>query len=154
MVELLLTQYGKRGTEDILNGYLVERPVCVRLSEQLSKEQKEEVLSNWEALKTEEKKRNTLVDRLRAIPPMLPALMRASKVGKKAEMYEQEDKEAVLDALETQIAALRNNPDDSFEKIGDLLMTATHLSRKYGVDAEEALSRATDRIIDGLEQKQ
>lgn len=48
MVELLLTQYGKRGTEDILNGYLVERPVCVRLSEQLSKEQKEEVLSNWE----------------------------------------------------------------------------------------------------------
>ena len=39
-----------------------------------------EVLTRWEAIKTEEKQRNTLSSRLRAVPPMLPALMRAAKI--------------------------------------------------------------------------
>jgi len=48
MVSLFLEQYGKKVTEEILKGYLVERPVCVRLSEQLSLEQKETVFAGWE----------------------------------------------------------------------------------------------------------
>ncbi len=48
MVELLLSQYGEQMAEEILKGYLVERPVCVRLSEQLSVEQKKTVFENWE----------------------------------------------------------------------------------------------------------
>ena len=39
-----------------------------------------EALTRWEAIKTEEKQRNTLSSRLRAVPPMLPALMRAAKI--------------------------------------------------------------------------
>ena len=39
-----------------------------------------EVLRNWEAIKGEEKQRITMTDKLRAIPPMYPALMRAQKV--------------------------------------------------------------------------
>lgn len=48
MVELLLKQYGDKDAEDILKGYLVERPVCVRLSEQLTSGQKQAVLTDWE----------------------------------------------------------------------------------------------------------
>ena len=48
IVELLVKQYGENTTEDILKGYLVERPVCVRMSEQLSVEQREGVLAGWE----------------------------------------------------------------------------------------------------------
>ena len=48
MVQLLIRQYGTDTAEKILEGYLVERPTCVRLSEQLSNTQKEAVLSNWE----------------------------------------------------------------------------------------------------------
>ena len=44
----------------------------------ISVESSAEVLSNWEAIKTEEKQRNTLIDKLHAIPPMLPALRRNS----------------------------------------------------------------------------
>ena len=36
------------------------------------------------------------------------------------------------------------------EQIGELLMTVTHLSRHAKVDAEEALSHHTDRIIDKI----
>ena len=39
--------------------------------------------ANWELIKAEEKQRNTLASKLRAIPPALPALMRAAKVAKK-----------------------------------------------------------------------
>ena len=48
IVQLLMTQYGMESTEKILKGYLIERPVCVRISEQLSEEQKATVLSNWD----------------------------------------------------------------------------------------------------------
>lgn len=48
MVELLFSQYGEKTAEEILKGYFVERPVCVRLSERLTLEQKNAVLANWE----------------------------------------------------------------------------------------------------------
>lgn len=48
IVQLLMAQYGMERTEEILKGYLTERPVCVRMSEQLSEERKAEVLSNWD----------------------------------------------------------------------------------------------------------
>ena len=54
----------------------------------------EKVLVNWEKIKSEEKDRKTVTDKLRAIPPMLPALMRAQKVGKKASFFDFEDIDA------------------------------------------------------------
>lgn len=56
IVALLITQYGAEDTETILNGYLMERPVCVRLLKNLSAEQKDMVLQNWAALGMEVKK--------------------------------------------------------------------------------------------------
>ena len=50
LVNLLLAQYGEEDTEAILNGYLMERPVCVRISEQLPLEEKEKIFTDWATL--------------------------------------------------------------------------------------------------------
>ena len=113
------------------------------------------VLANWDKIKTEEKQRNTLVEKLRAIPPMMPALMRASKVGKKAGRAADADQNALLEQLALQIEQMKNTPANSLgeEQIGTLLMTVTDLSRTLGVDAEHALMQCTDRVIDEVAQK-
>lgn len=116
-------------------------------------ENSEEVLSNWEAIKTEEKQRNTLVDRLRAVPPMLPALMRAAKISKKAELYQNREMAEIIEDLRAQINAISESDNLSSEAIGALLMSVTHLCGKAGVDAEESLTRETDRVIDKIAEK-
>ena len=112
-----------------------------------------EVLANWETIKTEEKQRNTLVDRLRAIPPMLPALMRAAKVAKKAELNAGCSKEDLLNSMEQQILLLKEGKAIDQESIGDLLITVIGLSAHGNVDAEEALSHKTDRVIEQIASK-
>lgn len=47
LVELLIGQYGQETAEEILKGYFVERPVCVRVSEQLSQEQRDTLQDAW-----------------------------------------------------------------------------------------------------------
>lgn len=116
-----------------------------------------EVLSNWEIIKTEEKQRNTLVEKLRAIPPMLPALMRASKVGKKIGQAEGEDPIALLDKLQAQILlakeSLKEENTDPNRVVGALLMCTTDFSRALGVNAECALSKETDALIAHVAEK-
>lgn len=112
-----------------------------------------QVLSNWETIKSEEKKRETTTDKLRAIPRQYPALMRACKVGKKASMMDFPDVTSVADKVGEELAEVRealNGTDREHlaEEIGDLLLSVASLARKAGVDAELALTRATDKFID------
>ena len=110
----------------------------------------EQVLQNWESIKTEEKQRNTLVEKLRAIPPMMPALMRASKVSKKVGRASDKTADELMQALEAQISQMRNvdAPIEKKEQIGELLMSVTDLARVWGVDAEHALAQRTDALIE------
>ena len=117
----------------------------------------EEVLSNWDKIKTVEKHRDTLTDKLRAIPPMLPALMRAQKAGKKASFFDFGTVDEVFDKLYEEIeevrAAMKSGDQSQIdEEIGDLLLTVTSLARKAHTDSEEALSRATNKFIDRFEK--
>ena len=116
-----------------------------------------EVLSNWEAIKTEEKQRNTLADKLRAIPPMMPALMRAAKVGKKAGISEGLSPADLLDAIADKLAAAKSDlaagKMDAEETVGALLLQVTSLSRALEVEPEYALTRQTESIIEQIEQK-
>lgn len=110
------------------------------------------VLSNWEKIKTEEKQRNTITSKLEAVPPALPALMRAQKVGKRAPFFDFADADAVLlkldeEANELKEAMLCGDRASIDEELGDLLFTAVSLARKLGLDAEEALTRATNKFI-------
>jgi tetrapyrrole methylase family protein/MazG family protein len=112
-----------------------------------------EVLSNWETIKSEEKSRETVTDKLRAIPRQYPALMRAAKVGKKAKMMDFPDAASVADKVSEELEEVREallveDREHIAEEIGDLLLTVASLARKAGVDPELALTRATDKFID------
>ena len=112
----------------------------------------EEVLKNWEAIKSVEKSRVTYTDKLRAIPPMFPALLRAQKVGKKASFFDFENADLVIDKIYEETAEVKEamesgNKEQVEEEIGDLLLTVTSLARKAGVDSEEALFKAVNKFI-------
>lgn len=116
----------------------------------------DKVLSNWEIIKSEEKSRNTVTAKLRAIPPMLPALMRAEKVGKKAKCFDFADSDEVMDKIceeLTELSEAVNNgkKEDIEEEMGDLLLSITSLCRKLEIEPEVALNKATDKFIDRFE---
>lgn len=142
----------------------VANDICVKLIHrhphvfgELKLDNSADVLENWDKIKGVEKQRNTLTDKLRSIPPMLPALMRAQKVGKKASFFDFETTEAVYDKLYEEIsevkeAAESGKSDAVMEEMGDLLLTVTSLARKLGVDSEQALFNATNKFIDRFEK--
>lgn len=110
------------------------------------------VLSNWEKIKTEEKQRNTVTSKLKSVPPALPALMRAQKVGKRAAVFDFPDTHSVMIKIEEEIGELNEamsngNNSEIDEEFGDLLFTVVSLARKLNLDAEESLTRATDKFI-------
>ena len=138
----------------------VTNDICVKLIHRhphvfgdVVAETSEKVLSNWEVIKSAEKERRTVTDKLRAIPPMLPALMRAEKVGKKAKCFDFGDADAVMDKVCEELTELsdawRSEDGGAIEEeMGDLLLTLTSLCRKLSIDPEVALNRATDKFID------
>lgn len=113
-----------------------------------------QVLQNWDAIKNEEKQRMTYTDKLRAIPPMYPALLRAQKVGKKASCFDFanaiEAKDKVLEEV-AEVMEVTNDPVEAEKEIGDLLLAVTSLARMLHVNAEQALFHATNRFIDRFE---
>ena len=141
----------------------VSNDICVKLIHRhphvfgdVVAENTDKVLSNWETIKSEEKSRNTVTDKLHAIPAMLPALMRAEKVGKKAKCFDFSDANEVLDKVSEELVELSDaiNADDKDnieEEIGDLLLTVTSLCRKLNIEPEIALNRATDKFINRFE---
>ena len=109
-----------------------------------------EVLQNWEAIKTVEKQRNTLEEKLRAIPPMMPALMRAAKVGKKLHRGETESQKAQIAALQEHLLTMQQTAckEQAEKKMGELLFATVDLARSMGLDAEHVLKQTTDRLIE------
>ena len=110
----------------------------------------DEVLKNWDAIKQQNKHQKTVTEKLNAIPPSLPALMRACKAGEKAAKVgfdfptpDDAMKKVYEEAREVETA----DSDAVSEEIGDLLFAAVNVARKHGVDPEEALYRATDKFI-------
>lgn len=142
----------------------VANDICVKLIHRhphvfgdVKADTSEKVLSNWEKIKSDEKDRKTVTDKLRAIPPMLPALMRAEKVGKKASCFDFPDAESVMAKVYEELDELRaamaaSDAANIPEELGDLLLTVTSLARKLGVESEVALNKATEKFIDRFEQ--
>jgi len=109
----------------------------------------EQVLTNWEILKQEEKSQQTLTEVLRAVARALPALWRAEKVQKKAEKAGKPF--APDQAQRAELARLtQEGAADPEKTVGDLLFAAVSLARSMGVDPEQALTRATDEFIDAV----
>ena len=120
---------------------------------QVKADTSEQVLANWEVIKTEEKQRVSLSDQLQAIPPMLPALMRAQKVGKKmnadAELSDSELIERVSNDLGRMSDAV--TAEEQKQLLGNALFRLTTLCRRLGLDAEETLTATTEKTIRNAE---
>lgn len=116
---------------------------------QVKADTSEQVLANWEVIKTEEKQRVSLADQLEAIPPMLPALMRAQKVSKKTDAgADVSEKELLAEVIEC-AEQLKQAQDNEEQKrlVGRVLFDLTTVCRKLGIEAEEALTAATECVI-------
>lgn len=118
-------------------------------------ENTDQVLTNWEALKKEEKGQQTQADVLRAVARALPALWRADKVLKKAEKagYENPDESTRREQL-THLVQRSAEAADREVAVGEVLFAAVNLARAMGVDPEQALTGATDRFIDRFAQSE
>ena len=101
------------------------------------------VRANWDAIKLQEKGRDSVMD---GIPHTLPALLRAVKVQKRAAAAGLSDDDRLPGPFietESALAKLRAEPNE--HTLGELLLAAVELGRRIKVDPEDALRSATER---------
>lgn len=108
----------------------------------------DEALRRWEARKIAEKGRATLSSRLRAVPAMLPALMRAQKVAKKAGLTDGTSQAEVTDEIAALLPSLACGEPSAF---GRALFAICRLAALCGIDAEESLGDVTEQVIKKVE---
>lgn len=120
---------------------------------QLKVKNSDEVIVNWEQLKRREKHQNSVADAMEAVPRSFPALMRSSKLQKKAANvgFDWNSAEEALvkvdeERRETLEAIQEGDKAHIFEEIGDLLFACVNASRLAKIDPEDALGRAADKF--------
>lgn len=114
----------------------------------------EKVLDNWDKIKKKEKGRDSTTASMKSIPPALPALMRAQKIGKYAAKagFDFPDAESAFGKIHEETAEVAeliggDDRDRLEEELGDLLFAVVNVCRKTGIDAEYALGRANEKFL-------
>ncbi len=114
----------------------------------------DDVLTNWDDIKRKTKGQKNTTESMLSVPRELPALMRATKLQKKAADvgFDWSDVSGALDKLEEEIKELRqavanNDASNMSEELGDVLFSAVNVSRFIKTDAEEALTAASDKFL-------
>lgn len=119
----------------------------------------EQVLANWDSIKKKEKGQQTAAETLAAVSSALPALMRAQKVQQRAARagFDYDETGQAMADLESEVRELKEAlaSDDSTaveEELGDLIFAAVNVARFSKTDAEEALSRSTEKFMRRFER--
>jgi len=111
-----------------------------------------QVLDNWDKIKREEKSRNTVYDSMKSVPPMLPALMRARKLGARAAKvgFDFSSPDQAFEKIEEESIELKEamRTDNALEEIGDLLFSVVNVARILGIDPEEALNYSNNKFME------
>lgn len=114
----------------------------------------DDVLTNWDVIKRKSKGQKTTTQSMLSVPRELPALMRATKLQKKAADvgFDWSDVLGALDKLQEEIdelrqAVLNKDRENINEELGDVLFSAVNVSRFIKTDAEEALTAASDKFL-------
>lgn len=108
------------------------------------------VRERWEALKAREKGERGVLD---GVPPAMPALLRAQRVGEKAAHLGLDwpspagARAKLAEELAELDAALEQGDAGAAEaELGDVLFASVNLARKHAIDAEAALRRSVDKF--------
>jgi MazG family protein len=116
----------------------------------VSAEDADAVLANWERIKAEEKASRGV---LGGVPRSLPALTRAQRIGEKVARVgfdwatAEGSRAKVKEEMEELDEAIARKDKDAIEgEMGDALFALVNLSRHLGVDAEGALRRTSDKF--------
>lgn len=113
----------------------------------------DKVLTNWDAIKKEEKGQESFTDTLKSVPKVFPSLMRAQKLTKRVSRAGAElDKAAAVAMIRKQLDIIEGQENVSAETLGNMLMLTAQLARITGNDAEEALGYECDSFTDRFEQ--
>ena len=113
-----------------------------------------EVLKNWDSIKKDTKGQTTYTETLESVARSLPSLMRAQKLGKRAmragmDFDKKEDAFHCirLETDELEEAIKSGDKQLMEEELGDLLFSCANTARHLGLDAEEALTKASEKFI-------
>ena len=126
--------------------------ICKKLIERhphvfgdISVENTDEVLTNWDAIKRNSKKQKTTHQAMTSVPRELPALMRAEKLQSKAAKAGAELTADAVNYVEEKVSALSSGINE--KNIGELLFAVVAAARQSGIDTEEALTKVSDKFI-------
>ena len=120
----------------------------------------DDVLQNWDELKKQERRRSGKTEKtadsiLDDVPKAFPALIEANKLTKKAAKtgFDWEHPEQVFEKIDEEIGELKaaigtrdDDKDKIREEIGDLLFAVVNLSRKLGIEPENALKKTNRKF--------
>jgi len=110
----------------------------------------DKVLTNWDAIKKDEKGQETYTDTLNSVPKVFPSLMRAQKLTKRASRagVDFKDKNEVIGLIKERLDAVESSDKAEDEVFGNMLLLCTELARLTGTDCEEALGMECDRFTE------
>ncbi len=150
----LLRKEGKFAIDDVIAAIidkLVHRHPHV--FGDMSAEDADEVLRNWEKIKAQEKKAKGKTGILSGVPRSLPALTRAQRIGEKVARvgFDWEDQKGSRAKVSEEIGELdhaieKGDKEAIEEELGDALFALVNLARHVDVDAEGALRRTIDKF--------
>lgn len=117
-------------------------------------ESSEQVITNWDEIKKEEKGIDTLTEEMKNIAKALPATTRAYKVQKKAKKvgFDWDDINCAMDKVKEELNEIKdvyNCEDKSIieGEVGDLLFACINVARFLEVDGELALDKTIKKFI-------
>lgn len=107
----------------------------------------EEVVANWDVIKSAEKRRQSRLD---GVPRSLPALARAHKLSERAARagFDWPDVAGVRAKLDEELTELEAaaTHEERVDELGDVAFTVVNLARRLEIDPALALRRAADRF--------
>ena len=117
-------------------------------------ESADEVVKNWESIKSQEEGYEDRESVLDGIPVALPALLRGQKIQKRAARvgFDWDNISDVINKVEEELKevndSLKNDGQDEIEmEIGDLLFAVVNLCRFVDLQAEETLRKANRKFV-------
>ena len=135
-----------------ISGKMVHRHPHVFKEENLKTP--EEVVTQWEEIKSKEKGKENRKSVLDGIPPHLPGLLRAQKLQKKAAKhgFDWDKIDDVFDKLDEEVAefkeaVLSGKEIEMTAELGDIIFVLVNIAKFKKIDAEEALRATNNKFI-------